>query len=204
MRKKTCRRSFLLLTGTGFAVSLAGCIGAEDDEDEPDVDEEEEEEEETEPESEYVDEVDAQVELVYGDTAHLSNGVEVTIHGIEVEEELDHEVPEEREAFAFAEIEAYNGSDAEARLPAVTYPGIELLYEDQQVEPVLRSAMFEDTDYEHYIGGDVQPDVRREGHILYEVDSGLSESDIDFLWQDEIFVAEELDGVIDVRWTVGG
>lgn len=206
------RRKYFLTAGAGLVGLLAGCTGEDDEGDEEEEDtggngdataEEDEEEapEEEGSEAEFVDQADDQVELVYGDAAQLSNGVAVTVRGIEVHEELGGEVPEEREAFALAEMEAVNNSDSEARLPQATDPALELLYEDQQVGPTFRSIVFSNSDYEGYEGASVQPGVRREGYILYEVGSGLSESDIDFLWQDEIFVAEGLEGAINVRWT---
>ena len=55
--------------------------------------------------------------------------------------------------------------------------------------------------YEKFEGGDVQPGVRREGHVLFEVTAGLTEADIDSLWQDEIFATEDLDGDANVLWS---
>lgn len=152
-------------------------------------------------ESEYVDEIDGQVERIYGEQAVLSNGVIVIAHGVTIEEELGGEEPEERDAFALVEIEAVNDGEEEARLPEQTDPGVELLFGDQQVGPTFRYGAFRESDYEQYESDHVQPGVRREGHILYEVDAGFSEDDIDFLWQDDYFVASDLDGVINVRWT---
>lgn len=124
------RRKYFLTAGAGLVGLLAGCTGEGDEEEEEDTggngdataeEDEEEAPEEEGSEAEFVDQADDQVELVYGDAAQLSNGVAVTVRGIEVHEELGGEVPEEREAFALAEMEAVNNSDSEARLPQATY-----------------------------------------------------------------------------------
>lgn len=94
-----------------------------------------------------------------------------------------------------------NDSDEERTLPDVTDPGLYLLYEDQQVEPTFRYGAFQEIEHEPYEGDDVQPGARREGWILFEVGAGLSEADIDFLWQDDMWVVE--DGEVNVLWTAG-
>lgn len=149
----------------------------------------------------YVDEVDEQVVLEYGETALISNGVEVTAHGIEVFEQLSDEVPEERYLFALLHLEALNDGEGENELPARTHPGVDLLFGDQQVGSTINPAAFRDVEYEQFEGDSVQAGVRREGHILYEVDEGYDQSTIDFLWQDTTFVAGDLEGSINVRWT---
>lgn len=159
-------------------------------------------EEEDEPtDAEFVDEVDGQIELTYGETAVLSNGVEVTGHGVETFDELSDEEPEERDQFALLKLEAENTADEANELPSRTHPDVYLLFEDQQIESTINSAAFRDEEFNQYDGDEVQGGVNREGYILYEVDDGLTESDIDFLWQDEIFVTGDLDGDADVLWT---
>lgn len=152
--------------------------------------------------AEYVNQADGQVQLAFGETARVENGVEVTAHGVSLEESAGGEEPRERDLFAFLQMEAVNTSEEEQRLPAATDPDLYLLYGDQQVEPTFRSAAFSDSEYQQYEGGDVQGGVRREGSILFEVDEGF-EGEIDFLWQDDYFVAENVDGSIDVRWSQG-
>lgn len=213
------RRTFVELTAAGSVVTLgAGCVGGEEDEpadvdddsepvesgggdDEP-PDESAADEDDGDAEAEYVDAADGQVELAYGEPAELSNGVSVTPQGVvEVAEQLGDAQPDEAGAFAVLELAAENGGDEEARLPDPTDPGLFLLYDDQQVEPVFRYEVFSSTEYEEYDGGDLQGGVHREGHILFGVDAGVSPEDIDFLWQDDFLVASELEGDIDVRWT---
>jgi hypothetical protein len=218
MRENITRRRVIILSGGAFTIALAGCTGAEDDdeadpneaeaeadEEEPEEEEPEEEEPEEEEEAdvEYVDEADEQVVLSYGETAALSNGIEVTVHGVEIYDELSDEEPEERDQFALLHIEAENTSDEPRELPSRTHPDLYLLYGDQQVEPTFRAAAYRDEDYEQFEGDEVQGGVHREGHILFEVDEGYTQEDIDFLWQDEIFVTGDLDGDVDVRWTAG-
>lgn len=220
------RRTFVELTAAGSLVTLgAGCVGDEGDGDTGDTgaatdddaettdgggDDEEASDEPAggddddgngESAVEYVDEADGQVELAYGEAAELSNGVVVTAHGVtEVAEELGGAQPDEAEAFAVLELEGENGGDEEARLPDPTDPGLFLLYDDQQVEPVFRYEVFDATDYEDYEGGDLQGGVRREGHVLFGVDSDVDPDEIDFLWQDDFLVTGDLDGDVDVRW----
>lgn len=209
------RRTFLAVAGIG---ALAGCTGgdnepneesadndtAEDDEssEEPaDNDTAEDDEQNGTADGDYVDEVDGQVELAYGETAALSNGVEVIAHGVETVDELSGEQPAERDEFALLHLESVNNGDEENRLPARTDPDVYLLFEDQQIKPTFNSAAFQDVEYEQFEGGEVQPGVRREGHVLFEVTADLTEADIDFLWQDEIFVTGDLTGNADVVWT---
>lgn len=116
-------------------------------------------------------------------------------------DELSGEQPEEDNEFALLHLESVNSGEEENRLPHWTDPDVYLLFEDKQIEPTINSAAFQDVEYEKYEGGDVQPGVRREGYALFEVTAGLSEADIDFLWQDEIFVTEDLDGNANVLWT---
>ena len=209
------RRTFLAVTGTA---AFAGCGSTEDgngdgSEDTPNATDEQndpggtgtDEGEGTTTEqqdAEYVNQADGQVELAFGETARVENGVEVTAHGISLEESSGGEDPEERDLFAFLEIEAVNTSEAERRLPEATDPDLYLLYGDKQVENTFRSGAFSGSEYEQYEGGDVQGGVRRQASILFEVEEGY-EGEIDFLWQDSYFVAEDVDGEIDVRWTEG-
>lgn len=146
----------------------------------------------------YVDEVNEQVTLAYGETAELSNGVTFTIHGIEIHESLGEEEPENRDAFVVVEATAENTSDKERMLPDATL-GIEILFEDVQDESVFSYGALDEGGYEPLEGGNVQPGVRREGVMLFEVDDGYGEDEIDILWQDPFFVPD--DGEVDVRWT---
>lgn len=152
---------------------------------------------------EFVDQAQGQVELQYGETAALSNGVMVTAHGVQTTDQLGEEVPEERGAFALVELEAVNEGDDASRLPMVTDPGLQVLFEDQQVDPTFNYSAFQQTEYQPYEGDEVEPGVRRAGYVLYAVAAGLSESDIDFLWQDDLFVVADLDETVNVRWTAG-
>lgn len=68
------RRKIVALTGAAVTTGLVGCMGSEEG---SNSDGSEEAEEESTTGDEYVDEVDGQVELIYGETASLSNGVEV-------------------------------------------------------------------------------------------------------------------------------
>lgn len=204
-------------------VALAGCTGDDDEEAPPepddddgaddtmdddeaddtadDGDEADDAPDDDEESPEHVDEVDGQVSLTYGETASVSNGVEMTAHGIELYDELGDEVPEERDQFAFLHLEAENTSDEPRELGSAT--GFELLFGDQQVDGVIGAALFREGGYERIDLDDVQGGVSREGHLLYEVDADLTQADIDCLWQDSAFVAGDLDGEIDVRWTDG-
>lgn len=222
------RRTYLI--GLATTTTIAGCTGDEEDDDAGEPEPEETNDSEGEPddnssenddlegaddveednagedgeESEFVDGAGEQIQLAYGERAEMSNGVWVTIHGIEeVSTEIAGEQPDELEAFAVVHVEAANEGDAEARLPDPVGPDFELLYEDQQVGTAFRSRIFSETDYEEYEGHDVQPGVRREGHMLFEVSNpNLEQSDIDVLFQQSL-PAEDLDGEVDVRWTDG-
>lgn len=163
---------------------------------EPPIEEELEDEDE---ETTYVNEVDEQVTLEYGETAELSNGVTFTIHGLTIYEILGDEEPEERDAFVVAEAEAENTSDEERTLPDPTHR-IEILFGDQQDGTVFNHSALREGGYEQLEGRDVQPGVRREGVILFEVDEEYEEDEIDILWQDSLFVPDH--GEVDVRWTV--
>lgn len=150
--------------------------------------------------ADYVNQADSQVQLTYGETARVSNGVEFTVNDIHLESSAGDVEPEERDLFAFAEVVGENTSDEEQVLPDATDPGIYLIYGNQQVEPVFNSRAHDEAGYEQYEGDSVQGGIRREGTILFEVDEGY-EGEIDFLWQDDYFVASEVDGEIDVRWS---
>lgn len=169
-------------------------------EEEPSTEETPESDEGT--DAEFVDEVDGQVQLTYGETATLSNGVETTVHSVEIEEGTDDNPPEERDAFALVEVESFNGSDGQAPVLSHTDPGLYVLYEDQQVDQTFNYGLFNEIDKKPYeVSEEIQSGVRRDGYLLFEVGSGLTEADIDFLWQDTWFVADGLDGEIDVRWS---
>lgn len=151
---------------------------------------------------EFVDEVEGQVQLTYGETARLSNGVETTVHGIEMEAGTANYGPEEREVFALVEVESLNGSDGQAPILSHVDPGLSVIYGDRQVAQSFNYGLFDEIDRQPYeVDNEVQAGIRRNGYILFEVGAGLSEADVDFLWQDQWFVAEELDGEIDVRWS---
>lgn len=135
-----------------------------------------------EPASEFADEADGQVQLAYGETAALSTGVEVTVHGIEVTDAAGDEEPEERDAFAWVEVEAFNDSDGPNDLPHGSR--FELLFEDQQIDWTINSAAYREAGRERYEGEEIQGGVRRRGYVLFEVDEGHDQSTIDVLWDD--------------------
>lgn len=225
-RSKMERRRYLGgLASASLIIPLAGCGETEEAEpnESPDGDETPTEEDEPEEspdedgssteensttdegadaEAEFVDEVDRQVQLTYGETATLSNGVETTVHDVEIDEGTDNYPPEERDAFALVEVESFNGSDGQTPILSDTDPGIYLLYEDQQVDNTFNYGLFDEIDKDPYeVNDEVQSGVRREGYLLFEVGAGLTEADVDFLWQDQLFVAAGLGGEIDVRWS---
>lgn len=157
-----------------------------------------EDESEDDGETTYVDEVDEQVTLEYGQTAELSNGITFTIHGIEIHGTLGEEEPAERDAFVVVEGETENTSDEERTVPGQTHV-IEILFGDVQEGAVFNFSALREGGYEPLESGDVQSGVRREGVILFEVDEGYGEDEIDILWQDPFLVPD--DGEVDVRWT---
>lgn len=124
----------------------------------------------------------------------------MTVNGIELEDFAGDQEPEERDQFAFVEIIAENTREQDRRLLEATDSEVYCFFGNQQVETVFNSWAFRESDYEQYEGGEVQGGIERQGSILFEVDEGF-EGEIDFLWQDSYFVAAELDGDIDVRWS---
>lgn len=130
----------------------------------------------------------------------FSNGIDVTVNGIELEDFAGDQEPEERDQFAFVEIIAENTREQDRRLLEATDSEVYCLFGNQQVETVFNSRAFRGSDYEQYEGGEVQGGIECQGSILFEVDEGF-EGEIDFLWQDSYFVAAELDGDIYVRWS---
>lgn len=193
--------------GSGDGDAVGGGDGS-DGGDDTTTDPEEDDAEETatgEPSmAEFVDEAEGQVQLSYGETATLSNGVETTVHGVEVVHGAGDHTPGERDAFALVEVETVNGGDGQATILSHTDPGIYVLYEDRQVDQTFDYGLFSELEQEPYeVNEEVQAGVRREGYILFEVGAGLTEADIDFLWQDRHFVAADLDGEINVRWSSG-
>lgn len=151
--------------------------------------------------SPYVDEAGQQVMLQYGETAQLSNGVEFTIHGVEVRETLGDQHPEERDAFVLVAAESENTSDEQQRVPDAIGSGVEILFGDQQVGPTFNVTGMREAGLPRLEGGEVQGGVHREGVMLYEVDEGFGPEEIDVLWQDRFLVAPEGSDGIDVRWT---
>lgn len=155
---------------------------------------------EEQPTVENVDEVDGQVTLAYGETAHVSNGVETTVYEGTFYDQMGDEVPEERDRFLVVPVEAVNTNDEPRRIPD-QIDSWEVLFGDQQLSNVFRSGALDAEDYQALEGGDVQAGVRREGVLLFEVDEGFETGDIDVLWQDSYGVAANLEGDIDVRWS---
>jgi len=216
------RREYLSLLALAASGAFAGCIGDGDDEPEEDDTEEDDTEEsevedaddgddvegedeepdggEDEPESEYVDEVDEQVVLEYGETAHVSTGVEVTVHGITLYNQMGDEQPEERDVFVVLEVDTINSSDEQRYLPDATSQW-EVFYGDQQVDQTFNQSALDAEGYVQLEGRDVQGGVSREGVILFEINDGYDADEIDVLWFDNFQVVEEVGQEIDVRWT---
>lgn len=161
----------------------------------PDVDDE--------PAAEFVDEVDEQVTLSYGETARVSNGIVVTLHEPILYDRMGDHVPEARDRFLVVPVEAVNTSDEPRTLPDSTDLW-DVLFGDQQLGNVFNSSALRAEGYDGLDGGEVQGGVRREGVLLFEVDEGFEIAEIDVLWQDEFWIAGDLDGDIDVRWSADG
>ncbi|MCU4802382.1 hypothetical protein OB920_18555 [Halobacteria archaeon HArc-gm2] len=157
----------------------------------------------TESSSEFVDEIDEQVTLPYGETARLSNGVETTVYQGTLYDQMGDEVPENRDRFLVVPVEAQNTANEPRIIPDQT-DSWEVVFGDQQLTNVFRYGALAAGGYEAFEGGDVQGGVRREGVLLFEVDSGLQAQEFDVLWQDEWWVAADLEGSIDVRWSADG
>lgn len=166
---------------------------------------EEEEDEPTDNESdeEFVDEVDEQVGLAYGETAQVSNGVEVTVYEGTLYDQMGDEVPEDRDRFLVVPVEAENTSDEPRTLPDQT-DSWDVLFGNQQLGNVFRYGALNAEGYEAFEGGDVQEGVYREGVLLFEIDEGFEAEEADVLWQDSLWVSGDLDGDIDVRWSADG
>ncbi|AHG05186.1 hypothetical protein HALDL1_05370 [Halobacterium sp. DL1] len=152
---------------------------------------------------EFVDEVDGQVSLAYGETARVSNGVEVTVSEGTLYDQMGDQVPQNRDQFLVVPVGAANTSDEPQTIPDQT-DSWEVLFADQQVANVFRIGALQAEGYTAFEGGDVQGGVRREGVLLFEVDSGIAASDVDVLWQDSLWVTGNLDGDADVRWSADG
>ena len=217
------RRTFLYGIGaTSATIPLAGCgeaetepTGGADDDTEPagddngtgdgsptdDVSVDDGDDTDDSVESEYVDrpwdEDHDQVMLKYGETARVSNGVEFTVHGVEVREQVGEQTPDERDAWVLVALEAENTSEAEQSLPMY---GLDIIFGNQQTGPTFNYGAMREEGLPEFDGGDVQGGVHREGIMLFEVDEGFGPEDIDVLWQDNFMVAPE-DNDIDVRWT---
>ena len=152
------RRRYLSLVGLVVSGAIAGCTDDSDpegeiesdsnsEEDEPDDSEEddetteeddsEEEEEEEEDEGddpEYVNQVDGQVVFEYGETARVSNGIEATVHGVSLYDQMGDSQPEERDVFAVVQVSTENTSDEQRNLPGAAGGGWELFYTGQRGE----------------------------------------------------------------------
>ncbi len=160
----------------------------------------EEEPEDAEPEEpadeediQYVDEVDEQVTLAYGETAHLSNGVTITAHGLHFEDELSRFAEADAgEQYALLQLTGENTSESAERLP---FPWMDfaLLHDGSQYDP---ATVLEMDDYDEFEGGEVQPGVTREGVVVFEVPDELTQDDLDTSWYDDFLGTN-----IDVRWT---
>ena len=151
--------------------------------------------------SEYVDrpwdEDHDQIMLEYGETARVSNGVEITVHGLEVWDEVGGEQPDERDAWVLVALEAENTSDTEQNLPG---HGFDIIFGDQQTGQTFHYGAMNAEGLPRYEGEAVQGGVHREGIMLFELDDGFGPEDIDLLWQDNFMVPPE-EHDIDVRWT---
>jgi hypothetical protein len=154
-------------------------------------------------EVEYVDDVQGQVGLAYGETAHVSNGVQTTVYEGTLYDQMGSEVPEDRDRFLAVPVEAENTSDEPRTIPD-QIDSWEVLFGDQQLDNVFRYGALRGEDLQAFEGGDVQAGVRREGVLLFEVDEGFETNEFDVLWQDSYGVAADLEGDIDVRWGARG
>lgn len=176
---------------------VVSALADDDDEvdEEPEIDDE--------PGAEYVDEVDGQITISYGETARVSNGVEVTVHDPTHYDMMGDGVPEDRDRFLVVPVEAVNTSDEPRTLPDPT-DSWDVLFGDQQLGNVFNFSALRAEGYDSLDGGEVQGGVRREGVLLFEVDEGFEIDEIDVLWQDSWWVSGDLDGDINVRWSTDG
>lgn len=150
--------------------------------------------------SEFVDEVDGQVGLAYGDTARVSNGVEVTVYEGTIYDQMGEETPEERDQFLVVPIEAENTSDEPLTIPDST-DSWDVLFGNQQVGNVFNYGALDQEGYTAFEGGDVQGGVYREGVLLFGIDDGFGSGDTEIFWQDSLWVSGDLDGDISVLWS---
>lgn len=214
------RRQYLSLIGLALTGLLAGCAedsdtgtgidptedeegGADEATEETDVTEEEgtEAEDGDTSDAEYVNQANEQVVLEYGETARVSTGLQATVHGVTLYDQMGDEQPEERDQFAVVQISTENTSDGQLDLPGAGGGGWEIFYGDQQHSQTFNYTALGAEDYEGLEGGTVQGGVTREGYILFEISEGYSETEIDTLWSDNFQFIEESGERIDVRWT---
>lgn len=188
------RRKLLIVTGTTAIPALAGCTGdeeaddgeAEADEEVEDEDsgtEEENDEAEEEPEDDeedeevgddngddtsYIDEADGAINLMFGETAAVSFGIEYTVQDLELVDEYERESTGRTEEapdgsqYAIVSVSVHNGHDGRVRLPRAT----EFAILDGEGGQYDRDVYGHADEYE---GGEVQPDISREGIIMYEI-----------------------------------
>lgn len=141
----------------------------------------------------YVDEMDDQVVLGYGETAHLSNGVEVTAHEFEFDTQVgDFTEADDGYHFALLYLTGENTSDDPEHLPQ---PWLDFVVLANGNQWDAESGIGMD-DYEAFEGGEVQPGVTREGYVAFEVPEDLEQEDLDTVWHDDFLGAN-----INVRWT---
>jgi hypothetical protein len=184
------RRKLLMVTGTITIPALAGCTGDEEtDNGEVEADEEEEDEEsgteeendeaEEEPEDDeddedggddasYIDETDGPIDLMFGETAAVSFGIEYTVQDLELVDEYEREGTGRTEEapdgsqYAIVSVSVHNGHDGRVLLPRAT----EFAILDGEGGQYDRDVYGHADEYE---GGEVQPDITREGIIMYEI-----------------------------------
>lgn len=199
------RRQVIAGIGSVSTIAIAGCAGDGDESadtrsddtetdsnDEVDPDDDEGDSNDG-AESEYIDEVDDQVTLSYGETASLSNGTQITAHDFEFETSLGQfSEADEGMHFALLYLRGENTGSSAERLPQPWFD-FSVLHNSSQTNADHGFGM---EDYDEFEGGEIQPGIVREGYVVFEVPSDLDQSNLDTIWFDDF-----LGTSIDVRWT---
>ena len=120
----------------------------------------------------------------YGETLTLSNGVEVTVENPEKIDSFSAngitQTPEEGNIFVQVFVTARNPTDEEKSLPSRYY--FSLIFRNRQYDTASFAQLKDDV----YEGGFVQPNIVRDGSIVFETTEEADLSEIQIVWSNNL------------------
>ena len=202
-RLKFDRRTAISTTGMLTFAGLAGCVGGDEEEEQnqetqDDTSGDEAESDESEDQTEYANNREDLLELPFGEEAQTSHGIVANAEIRSFEESYSYEStsgteredePDSGNIFVLIDFYAENQGDQEGRLPPERT--MDVLVGDEQFD----RERYRGDESEVYEGDDVQPGVRREGLLFFQVPEGTEADDVVLVLDDG-----HLDEGMLVRW----